>query len=179
MLNSPQRRWDCKRVCSNTRGVNCAVCWSYGDIWTINMYIYIHLHLLILRLRCRVPCSLKTVDALNFARLCKIHFSCENLGLGLRIWTSDTSCKDNWMWLHRSSIQIENLSEEITLVCYCFCCVSERCPKLSLQLTNNPGVCSTVEEWATLMWVHVGLSPICVNDKESIWASSCSLNDVK
>ena len=36
-----KRRWDCKRVCSNTRGVNCTVCWSYGDIWTINMYIYI------------------------------------------------------------------------------------------------------------------------------------------
>ena len=43
MLNSPQKRWDCKRVCSNTRGVNCTVCWSYGDIWTINMYIYIYI----------------------------------------------------------------------------------------------------------------------------------------
>ena len=49
MLNSPQRRWDCKRVCSNTRGVNCTVCWSYGDIWTINMYIYIYLHLQVVR----------------------------------------------------------------------------------------------------------------------------------
>ena len=44
MLNSPQRRWDCKRVCSNTRGVNCTVCWAYGDIWTINMYIYIYIY---------------------------------------------------------------------------------------------------------------------------------------
>ena len=46
MLNSPQRRWDCKRVCSNTRGVNCTVCWCYGDIWTINMYIYIYIYTL-------------------------------------------------------------------------------------------------------------------------------------
>ena len=45
MLNSPQRRWDSKRVCSNTRGVNCTVCWSYGDIWTINMYIYIYIYI--------------------------------------------------------------------------------------------------------------------------------------
>ena len=48
MLNSPQRRWDSKRVCSNTRGVNCTVCWSYGDIWTINMYIYIYIYMQIL-----------------------------------------------------------------------------------------------------------------------------------
>ena len=45
MLNPPQRRWDCKRVCSNTRGVNCTVCWSYWDIWTINMYIYIYIYI--------------------------------------------------------------------------------------------------------------------------------------
>ena len=37
MLNSLQMRWDCKRACSNTRSVNCTVCWSYGDIWTINI----------------------------------------------------------------------------------------------------------------------------------------------
>ena len=43
MLNSARRRWDCIRVCSNTTSVNCTVCWSYGDIWTINMYIYIYL----------------------------------------------------------------------------------------------------------------------------------------
>ena len=33
------------KECSNIRGVNCTVCRSYGDIWTINMYIYIYLHL--------------------------------------------------------------------------------------------------------------------------------------
>ena len=31
-LNSPQRRWDCIRESSNTRGVNCKVCWTHGGI---------------------------------------------------------------------------------------------------------------------------------------------------
>ena len=31
-LNSPQRRWDCIRESSNTRGVDCKVCWTHGDI---------------------------------------------------------------------------------------------------------------------------------------------------
>ena len=39
MLNFAWRR--CKREWSNTRGVNCTVCWTHGDIWTIHMYIYI------------------------------------------------------------------------------------------------------------------------------------------
>ena len=42
MLNSPQRRWDCNRVCSNNRDVNCTVHWTHRDTptWIINMYIY-------------------------------------------------------------------------------------------------------------------------------------------
>ena len=31
VLNSPQRRWDHIRESSNTRGVNCTVCWTHGD----------------------------------------------------------------------------------------------------------------------------------------------------
>ena len=31
-LKSPQRRWDRIRENSNTRGVNCKVCWTHGDI---------------------------------------------------------------------------------------------------------------------------------------------------
>ena len=31
-LNSPQRRWDHTRESSNTRGVNCEVCWTRCDI---------------------------------------------------------------------------------------------------------------------------------------------------
>ena len=31
-LNSPQRRWNRIRESSNTRGVNCEVCWTHGDI---------------------------------------------------------------------------------------------------------------------------------------------------
>ena len=30
-LNSPQRRWDHMWQSSNTRGVNCKVCWTHGD----------------------------------------------------------------------------------------------------------------------------------------------------
>ena len=32
VLNSPQRRWNCTRESSNTRGVNCEVCWTRWDI---------------------------------------------------------------------------------------------------------------------------------------------------
>ena len=34
-----QKMWCCKRVCSNTRGVNCTVCWTHRDVRTINIYI--------------------------------------------------------------------------------------------------------------------------------------------
>ena len=40
MLNSPQRRWDCIRKSSNTRGVNCKVCWTQWGFQTINRHVY-------------------------------------------------------------------------------------------------------------------------------------------
>ena len=47
ILNSPQREWDCKRVCSNTKGVNYIVHWTHWDIWTTCIYThtFIYLHL--------------------------------------------------------------------------------------------------------------------------------------
>ena len=44
MLNSPQRRRDCKRVCSNTKG--CILSPTDGDIRTTFNYIYIYYFLL-------------------------------------------------------------------------------------------------------------------------------------
>ena len=41
MLNSPQRRWDCIRKSSNTKGVNCKVCWTQWGFQTINRHVYV------------------------------------------------------------------------------------------------------------------------------------------
>ena len=43
-LNSPQRRWDCIREGSNTRGVNCTLLNSRG-YQTINIYIYVYIYI--------------------------------------------------------------------------------------------------------------------------------------
>ena len=40
-----QKIWDPKSVCSNIKTVNCTVCWTRGDIWTVNMYILIYLYI--------------------------------------------------------------------------------------------------------------------------------------
>ena len=57
----PRRDGTVKLVYSNTRGVNCTVCWSYGDIWAINMYLYIFLFTLILPLCRRVGSPYSTI----------------------------------------------------------------------------------------------------------------------
>ena len=44
MLNSPQRRWDCIRKSSNTRGVNCKVCWTQWGFQTINRHVYVYVY---------------------------------------------------------------------------------------------------------------------------------------
>ena len=40
---APQRRWERKRMCFNTKSVNCTFLWIHGNIWTVNMYIYIYI----------------------------------------------------------------------------------------------------------------------------------------
>ena len=42
MLNSPQRRWDCLRKSSNTRGVKCKVCRTQWGFQTINRHVYVY-----------------------------------------------------------------------------------------------------------------------------------------
>ena len=44
MLNFPQRRWDCIRKSSNTRGVNCKVCWTQWGFQTINRHVYVYVY---------------------------------------------------------------------------------------------------------------------------------------
>ena len=48
VLNSPQRRWDHVRESSNTRGVNCKVCWTHWDfrLWT-STFTFTCTHLII------------------------------------------------------------------------------------------------------------------------------------
>ena len=38
----PQRRWDCIRKSSNTKGVNCKVCWTQWGFQTINRHVYVY-----------------------------------------------------------------------------------------------------------------------------------------
>ena len=44
MLNSLQRRWDCIRKSSNTKGVNCKVCWTQWGFQTINRHVYVYVY---------------------------------------------------------------------------------------------------------------------------------------
>ena len=41
-LNYSQRRWDCIRESSNTRGINCKVCWTHWDfrLWTCTFSLH-------------------------------------------------------------------------------------------------------------------------------------------
>ena len=64
-LNSPQRTWDRIRESSNTRGVNCKVCWTHGWFQTINLYIYstLYLHLKVThKLTFFIPLTLKVLN---------------------------------------------------------------------------------------------------------------------
>ena len=45
VLSSNQRKWDCIRENSTTRGVDCKVCWTHGISDYKPLHLHLHLHL--------------------------------------------------------------------------------------------------------------------------------------